>query len=175
MPFFPESTSRNVIFIPRYSYIRPLLMTRVQFWTNGLSLGSFEVIWDYIHFLPLTFDRIEIERWWWSQCVSLVQTHRLVCNMAYLARQVTSRELDHGSYSEIDLFRSILRRVSYILRMYILHAYCVHIAQIAYILRCVSASGTRCWQNYVTIFLSSKVICEKHFCKRRYFHLSWPL
>ena len=103
---FSESTGGSVLFISRYSYIRPLSMTRMQFWPNDLSFRSFKVIWGHIRFLPLTFDRIEIERWRWSQCVSLAQTHRLICNMTYLARHVTSRDLDLRSNSDIDLLRS---------------------------------------------------------------------
>ena len=95
--------------------------------------------------------------------------------LPYLDWQVTSREIDHRSNTEIDILRSILRHVSYILRMYIFHAYCVHIAQIEYILRRVSASGTRCCQNYVTI-LAQTWFAKKHiFAKKRYFDFSWPL
>ena len=63
MQFCSESTGGNVLFISRYSYIRPLSMTRMQFWPIHLFFGSFEVIWGQIRFLHLTFDRIEIERW----------------------------------------------------------------------------------------------------------------
>ena len=55
---FSKSTGGNVLFISRYSYIRPLSMTRVQIWPNDFSLGSFRVIWGHIRFLPLAFDRI---------------------------------------------------------------------------------------------------------------------
>ena len=68
-------------------------------------LRSYEVTF----FLPLTFDRIEIERWWWSRYVSLVQTHRLIFDMTYLSRHVTSRGLDPRSHSDIDLLISICR------------------------------------------------------------------
>ena len=107
MPFFSESTSGNVLFISRYSYIGPLSMTRMQFRPNGPTFRSFKVIWGHIRFLPLTFDRIEIEQWGWSQCVSLAQTHRLICNMTYLFRHVTSRHLDLRSNSDIGLLRSL--------------------------------------------------------------------
>ena len=44
------------------------------------------------------------------------------------------------------------------------------------ILRRVLTSGARCCQDYVTSFPSSKVICKKkHFSKKRYFDLYWPL
>ena len=66
--------------------------------------SSYEVIFV---FLPLTFDRLEIERWGWSKYVSIVQTHRLICNMTYLFLYVTSRDLDLRSNTDIDLSRSI--------------------------------------------------------------------
>ena len=100
---YSESTSGNVLFISRHSYIRPLSMTRMQFWPNDLPFRSFEVILGHIRFLPLTFDRMEIERWGWFQCISLARTHRLICNMTYLAWHVTSRDLDLRSNFNIDL------------------------------------------------------------------------
>ena len=39
--------------------------------------------------LPVTFGRKEIRHRGSAQCVSLIQTHRLVCNMAHLAHHVT--------------------------------------------------------------------------------------
>ena len=107
MPFFSESVSVNVLFIARYSYIWPLSMTGMQFWPKDLSL--LRVIRGHMRshsLLPLTFDRIEIERWGRPQCVSVAQTHRLICNMTNLARHVTSRDLDLRSNSDIDLLRS---------------------------------------------------------------------
>ena len=41
------------------------------------------------------------------QYVSLAQTHRLICNMIYLSRPVTSGDLDLRPNSDIDLLRSI--------------------------------------------------------------------
>ena len=104
---FSESAIWNVLFISRYSYIVPLPMARMQFWPNDPSFRSFEVIWGHIRFMRLTFDRIEIERWGWSQYLSFAQTHRLICNVTYLSRQVTSRDLDLRSNSDIYLLRSI--------------------------------------------------------------------
>ena len=54
-------------------------------------------------FLPLTFDRIQLEHWGWSQCVSLAETHRQICNMTYLGHCLTSRDLD--KMSNFDIFR----------------------------------------------------------------------
>ena len=57
-------------------------------------------------FLPVTFVRIEIERWEWSESVSFAKMYRLICNMAYLAQNVTSRYLDLRSNSDLDFLRS---------------------------------------------------------------------
>ena len=141
---FSESTSGNVLFISRHSYIGPLSMTRMQFWPNDPFFRSFKVIWGHIRFLPVTFDRTEMERWEWSQCVSLAQTHRLVCNITYLAQHVTSRDLELRSNSDIGLLRSIC----------------------TYTFRHVSTRGTRCCHNYATSFLSSKDICENPFLQK---------
>ena len=56
--------------------------------------------------MPLTWDKIEIERWQWPQSVSVAKTHRLMCNMTYLVEHVTSCDLDPRSNSDIDLLRS---------------------------------------------------------------------
>ena len=152
MPFFSESTSGNVLFISRYSYIRPISMTGMQFWPNDLSFGSFEVIWDHNSFLPITFDRIEIERWGWSEYVSLAHTHRVISNMTYLVRHVTSRDLDLRSDSDIDLLRSN----------------CTYF----------DASWRQEHDAAKTLslaFLVRKVLAKKHFWKKRYFDIYWPL
>ena len=36
-------------------------------------------------FLPITFDRNDLETWGWCHSVRLVKAHRLICNMTYLA------------------------------------------------------------------------------------------
>ena len=102
---YSKSTGGNVLFMSKYFYIRRLSMTRMQLWPNDLSFRTLEVIWGQIRFLPLTFDRIEVESWGWSQCVSLAQTHLLICNMTYVASHVTSRDLDLRPNSDIDLLR----------------------------------------------------------------------
>ena len=141
---FSITTSGYVLFTSRYSYIRSLSMTPMQFWTNDHSFGSFEVIWGHIHVFPLTVDRIEIKRWGWSQCVSLAQTHRLICNMTYLARHVISHDL----WPEVKFWHWPFRVNMYIF-LY------------------VSTRGTRCCQNYVASFLRSKVICKYPFLQIR--------
>ena len=150
---FFESTSGNLLFMSRYSYIRPLSVTRMQFWPDDFSFRSLEVIWGHIRVLPLFFDRIEIERWGWSQCVSLAQTHRMICSMTYLARHVTSRDLDLRSNSDIDLLRS----------------------------KCTYFDAS--WRqehdaakNMSLTFLVQILFAKKNiFAKRRYFDLYWPL
>ena len=59
-----------------------------------------------VNCLPLTFDRIEIERLGMGPIVSFAKMHRMIWNMPYLAQHVTSRDLDLRSNFEIDLFRS---------------------------------------------------------------------
>ena len=73
MPFFSESTSENLLFISRYSYIRSL-STRMQFWPSDLSFGSFEVIGGHIRFLPLTYYRIGRDRALWMVPMCLSRT-----------------------------------------------------------------------------------------------------
>ena len=48
---FSESRSGNVLFFSRYCYVRPISMTRMQFWHNDLSFGSSQVIWGQIRIL----------------------------------------------------------------------------------------------------------------------------
>ena len=50
-------------------------------------------------FLPITFDRNELETWGWCHNVRLVKAHRLTCNVTYL----TLRDL--RSNFKIDLSR----------------------------------------------------------------------
>ena len=73
MSLSPENAGKNVQSISRCSYIGPLSMIHMQFWPNNLSFGSFKVISGQIRFLPLTFDRIEIVSWEWSQPVFFSQ------------------------------------------------------------------------------------------------------
>ena len=148
---FFESTNGKVLFISRYSYIGPLSMTCIQFWPNDPSFRSFEVIWGHIRFLPLTFDRIEIMRWGWSQYVSIEQTHRLICNITYFPRHVTSNELDLRSNSDVDLLRPV----------------------------CIYFDVSR-WEEHDTAkilslpFSVQKLFVQNHLCKKKS-DLSWPL
>ena len=57
-------------------------------------------------FLPITFDRKEIEAWERYQSVRLIKTHQLICNMTYLGHVVTLTLSDPRSNLSIDLLRS---------------------------------------------------------------------
>ena len=57
------------------------------------------------HFLPITFNRNEIETWGWCHSVRLVKAHRLTCNMIYLDHTVTLTCHDRRSNFKIDLSR----------------------------------------------------------------------
>ena len=58
-------------------------------------------------FLPITFDRNELETWGWCHSIRLIKTHRLTCNMTYLHTRVghivTLTWRDLRSNFEIDL------------------------------------------------------------------------
>ena len=62
-------------------------------------------------FLPITFDRKEIETWERLQRVRLIKTHHLICNMTYLGHSVILTSGDLGSNLQIDLSRWTSRSV----------------------------------------------------------------
>ena len=130
MPF----TSGNILLISRYSYVR-LLLTHMQFYPmTSPSVIQIHVGWN--SFLRLTFVRIEIEHWGWSQCVSLGWTDRLICNMTFLAHHVTLPDVKFW-LSRFNVQMHIFRRVS------------------------TGRRGTRWHHNYVSSFLCLKVVFEK--------------
>ena len=49
-------------------------------------------------FLPITFDRNELETWDWCHSVRLLKAHRLTCNMTYLGDTVTLTWRDLRSF-----------------------------------------------------------------------------
>ena len=57
-------------------------------------------------FLPITFDRKEIETWERCQCVRLTKTDQLICNMTCLGHLLTLTLGDPTSNLQIDLLRS---------------------------------------------------------------------
>ena len=99
-------------------------------------------------FLPLTFDRKEMERWESAQSVSLAKTHRLICSITYSAQNVTSRDLDLRSNFEIDLFRSKCRYFNTFRRLEHDAAKIMSLA-----------------------FLVQKVFAKNSFCEKRYFDI----
>ena len=56
-------------------------------------------------FLPITFDRNELETRGWCHSVRPVKAHRWTCNMTYLGHTVTLTWRDLRSNFEIDLFK----------------------------------------------------------------------
>ena len=56
---------------------------------------SFEVTGGHKQLLPITFDRDTIETRKWHQCVSVIKSHRLICNMThrYLLRSPCDLDL----------------------------------------------------------------------------------
>ena len=57
-------------------------------------------------FLPVTFDRKEIETWERCQSVRVMKMHHLIYNMTYLGHFVTLTSGDLGSNLQINLWRS---------------------------------------------------------------------
>ena len=59
-----------------------------------------------LRFLPITFDRNELETWAWCHSVRLVKAHRLICNMIYLGHTVTLTWRDLRSNFKIEISRT---------------------------------------------------------------------
>ena len=57
-------------------------------------------------FLPITFDRKEVETWERCQSFRLTKTDQLICNMTYLGRLLTLTLGDPRSNLQIALLRS---------------------------------------------------------------------
>ena len=53
-------------------------------------------------FLPIPFDRKEIETWERCQSVRLIKTHHLICDITYLGHFVTLTTSDPRSNLQID-------------------------------------------------------------------------
>ena len=69
---------------------------------------SSEVTWRHrvtVRFLPITFDRNELEMWGWCHSVRIVKAHRRICKMTYLGHTVTLTWRDLRSNYQIDLSR----------------------------------------------------------------------
>ena len=80
------------------------LLTKTMLVTSDdLSRGTLRHI---SAFLSITFDWIKTQTWGWYQCVCLVKTQQLTCNMTYLNHHVTLNWDDLRSNLKIDLSRS---------------------------------------------------------------------
>ena len=108
-------------------------------------LRSSEVTEVTNRFLQITWDWEELETWKWSQCVCLVNTLRLICN---LGQAVT---LTWGQILTLT-FQVML-----------------------YMFRCFLTRQTRWCQNYCSIISNTEVIIENCFAQNAVFDLSWPL
>ena len=62
-------------------------------------------------FLPITFDRKEIETWGRSQFVGLDETHVLICNMTYLAH---FRDLTWGQISKLSFRGHVMIKIGHV-------------------------------------------------------------
>ena len=74
--------------------------------SNDLPQGHLRSQRGHRGLLPITFDRVKIEKWKWRQCLCLVQTHRSIWNVTYLSDLDLDRDLDLRSNFENDLSRS---------------------------------------------------------------------
>ena len=72
---------------------------------KGHLRSHYDIIGSPYVFLPITFDRNELETWGWCHSVRLVKAHRLICNMTYLGHTVTLTWRDLRSHFKIDLSR----------------------------------------------------------------------
>ena len=72
---------------------------------KGHLRSHYDVIGSRYVFLPITFDRNELETWGWRHSVRLVKVHRLICNMTYLGYTVTLIWRDLRSNFKIGLSR----------------------------------------------------------------------
>ena len=104
---------QNMSITSRSFYIMPLVITHMNFWSHDLLLGSFIVICGQRRTLSITCDIKEMCGW--SQCVSVIETRRLICDMTSLGNQVASHDLNPSLDFELSPSQStcayIFRRV----------------------------------------------------------------
>ena len=105
-PSFSEDTCQISPILSASCLLRPLLMAQVQIWISGRCKGHLRSPEVTNNLLPITFDRDEIETRKWHQCVCLIESHRLVCNMTHRYLLRSPCDLDLKSNFEIDLPRS---------------------------------------------------------------------
>ena len=82
-------------------------------WSTVASFTPRKVIWGHLMtssghftFLPITFDRKEIETWGRCQGVCLTKRDQMIYNMTYLCHLLTLTLRDPRSYLQSDLLRS---------------------------------------------------------------------
>jgi len=73
---------------------------------NDLPQGHLRSQRGHRGLLPITFDRVKIEKWKWRQCLCLVHTHRSIWNLTYLSDLDLDRDLDLRSNLENNFLRS---------------------------------------------------------------------
>jgi len=73
-------------------------MTQVHLLFNDPPQGHLRSHGVTDGFLPITFDRVKIEKLKWPGCACLVKTHRLKGNMTYIGHIGSPRDLDLRSF-----------------------------------------------------------------------------
>ena len=101
-----ENTHQITLIFSTSCYIELFLMTQVQLLFNDPPQGHLRSHGVTDGFLPITFDRVKIEKWKWHHCVCLVNTHRSIWNLTYLSDLDLDRDLDLRSNFENYLPRS---------------------------------------------------------------------
>ena len=94
---------RNISIHWEWCWLRSSVMTQATVFHRWPSKGHLRSPKVTNSFLQITFDPNAIETWEWSHCVSLIKTHRYICNMTYLGHQVT---LTWGQIFDLNLSRS---------------------------------------------------------------------
>ena len=98
---------QNISIHWEWCWLRSSVMTQATVFIGDPQ----KVIWGHLRsptvFLRITFDPKEIKTWEWSHCVSLIKTHRYICNMTYLGHHVT---LTWGQILTLYMFRCVLTR-----------------------------------------------------------------
>ena len=115
--------------------------SRWSFWPNDLFFGSFEVIWGHIRF-----------------CLQLLIDRALGMVPMCFTRTDASTDMQYdllGYTRDLTWHWPEVKFWHWPLKVNM------------YTFRSASTRGTWCCQNYVTIFLSSKVIREKHFFTKK--------
>ena len=122
-------------------------------WYPRRAVASFPVgrssevtLWCHqvaVRFLPITFDRNELETWGWCHSIRLVKAHRLIYNMTFLGHTVTLtwRDLRLNWPSKDKKHMD----------------------------RCGLTRGTRWCQKYAPSFNTWEVIHEQTFPQKTYF------